>query len=68
MKYSNALPRVIAPSDLIGTGTAAQIMGVNKTTLTRQIAAGKLEPFSQLDGPGGAFVFDRNEIEARATK
>jgi hypothetical protein len=40
------------------------MLGITKPTLTRRIAAGTLKPFAQLDGCRGAFIFDRNDIEA----
>lgn len=61
---SNDSPRVIVPSDLIGSVEAAAILGITKPSLTRRIAAGTLAPLTRLDGGRGAFVFDRNEIQA----
>lgn len=55
---------VVVPADLIGAATVAQLLGVDKSTVTRRAAAGALPVLAQLDGPGGAYVFDRTEIEA----
>lgn len=60
-------PRLIVPADLIGSNEAAAILGITKPSLTRRIAAGTLEPLTQLDGPKGAFIFDRNDIKPQAT-
>lgn len=59
--------RLIDPRDLIGSTEAAAILGITKPSLTRRIAAGTLEPLTQLDGPKGAFIFDRNDIKPQAS-
>lgn len=61
-KPSNDSPRVIVPSDLIGSVEAAALLGITKPSLTRRIAAGTLEPLTRLDSGRGAFVFDRNDL------
>lgn len=63
-KTSNDTPRVIVPSDLIGSVEAAALLGITKPSLTRRIAAGTLEPLTRLDGGRGAFIFDRNDLPA----
>jgi len=57
-------PRVVVPQDLIGAAEAARILGINKATLTRRVAAGRIDPLVKLDGPRGVLVFDRSDIEA----
>lgn len=64
LKFSEA--RLLGPSDLIGAGEAARLLNVSKPTITRRVAAGTLKAFAQLDGSRGAFIFDRNDIEAAA--
>lgn len=54
--------RMIVPGDLIGAREAAKRLGVDRSTLNRRIEAGKIKPLAQLDGPNGAYVFDRNDI------
>jgi hypothetical protein len=64
--HSDNEARLITPCDLIGAGEAAALLNVSKPTLTRRIAAGSLKPLAQLDGRKGAFIFDRNDIQALA--
>lgn len=56
--------RLLGPSDLIGAGEAARLLKVSKPTVTRRVAAGTLKAFAQLEGGTGAYVFDRNDIDA----
>lgn len=58
--------RLIQPGDLIGAGEAARILGIHKATLTRRVASGQLVPLARLDGPQGAFVFDRSDVQDAA--
>lgn len=53
----------VSPKDLIGSGGAAALLQVDKSTLSRRISSGKIKPLARLDGPHGPFVFDRSEIE-----
>ncbi|OWO61101.1 hypothetical protein AY477_00165 [Corynebacterium diphtheriae bv. mitis] len=53
---------------LIGTRTAAQIMGVSRSTVNRMAAAGLLRPAAKLPGTLGANLFERCEIEEIAAK
>lgn len=66
MNGFNAPQRHVVPSDLIGSRETAALLRVDKSTLVRKIAAGKIQPLTRLDGPRGAFVFDRTEIQALA--
>lgn len=59
-------PRLIVPSDLIGSAEVCSILGVNRATVVRRVKAGTLPFLAQLDGSNGAWVFDRNDIEALA--
>jgi predicted site-specific integrase-resolvase len=58
--------RVIFPSQLIGAAEAADILGLERSTLTRWIHAKKIQPITQLDGKRGAYVFDRLDVLALA--
>lgn len=60
--------RIVAPSQIIGSREAAGILGVTVATVTRRVKAGTLAPLAQLDGRRGAFVFDRNDVDAEAAK
>ena len=53
---------------LIGTAEAAQLLGVDRSTLTRRVATGMLEPALTIPGYRGDFLFDRADIEALAAE
>lgn len=53
-------------TDLIGTGTAARILGVSPRTVKRQARDGDLPYVSKLDGELGSYVFDRADVIAIA--
>lgn len=59
---------MVTPSDLIGTRDTAKILGITPASVTRRVSAGTLAPLAKLDGPRGAFVFDRHAIEGEAAK
>lgn len=61
---SSAEPRIVWCEQLIGSKTAADLLGVDRSTLTRRIERGEVTPLAQLDGPNGAFVFDRGDFPA----
>ena len=52
--------------NLIGTAQVARILGRDVSTINRWCQLGKLTPGVKLDGPTGARLFDRAEIEALA--
>jgi predicted site-specific integrase-resolvase len=50
--------------DLIGSAEACSILGdIDRGTLVRWIAAGKIAYVTKLPGGTGAYVFDRAEVE-----
>lgn len=51
---------MVVPSDLIDARTAAELLGVVTTTVTRRAKAGTLPALAQL--PGGVWIFDKAEI------
>lgn len=53
------------PDDLIPTVEAAQILGVERSTLTRWAESGKIQVAQQLPGATGARLFRRADIEAK---
>lgn len=55
-------------SDLIGTAEASRILGIEKTTLTRWVADGRVTAEAKLPGKNGAFLFNRSEIVAYAAE
>jgi predicted site-specific integrase-resolvase len=54
--------RIIIPSQLIGAAEAAEILGLERSTLTRWIQRERIKPLTQLDGKRGAYVFDRADV------
>lgn len=56
--------RFILPSQLIGAAEAAEILGLERSTLTRWMQRGTIKPLTKLDGDRGAYVFDRAEVIA----
>lgn len=57
----------IIPADLIGAAHVASILGIDKSNVTRRAAAGTIPVLAQLDGPGGAYVFNQPDILALAS-
>lgn len=63
--------RIVFPNDLISTGEAAKLLGVDRATVVRRARTGKIPVVAQLDveaGRGGAYVFDRNEVKKGPTQ
>lgn len=52
------------PLDLIGTAEAAALLGIERSTLSRWVALGRLQPTYRLPGPNGAMLYDRTDVEA----
>lgn len=53
--------------DLVGTVEAAEIIGCERSSLSRWVALGKLTPAIRVsDGPTSAQLFHRSDIEAFA--
>jgi hypothetical protein len=55
---------VLVPADLIGAARVADILGLDKSSVTRRVHAGTIPVLAQLDGPGGAYVFNQPDIMA----
>ncbi|WP_423132892.1 helix-turn-helix domain-containing protein [Gordonia malaquae] len=49
----------------IGSATAARILGISRSHLQRLASSGRV-PADKLPGPVGAYVFDRDAVEALA--
>lgn len=69
-KTPDDTPRMVTPADLIGGAEVMALLGIqHRSTLTRRIESGAIPYLVQLDGPGGPYVFDRQDILAlRAAK
>jgi hypothetical protein len=55
-----------AKPDLIGSAEACDLLEIDRATLVRRIAAGKLDYWVKLPGANGAYLFDRKAIAAIA--
>ena len=64
MCNGHAMPDKHPP--LIGTAEAAEILGIDRSTLSRHVAFGKIQPAMQLPGIRGAMLFDRQGVEQYA--
>ncbi len=53
---------------LIGTAEAAEVIGVDRSTLSHWIAKGRIAPAQKLPGKTGVLLFDRSEVERVATE
>lgn len=52
------------PLSVIGSAAACKILGIDRSTLIRRIAAGvDPQPVGQLPGASGAYLFDRAQVE-----
>jgi hypothetical protein len=56
------------PPDIIGGVEASEILGIDRSTLSRWIAAGKIVPLQQLPTSRGAFLFIRADVEQLAAE
>ena len=57
------------PQDLMPTKEACRLLGnIDRSTLTRWVAAGKITPAIKLDGTRGPMLFNRADIEALAAE
>lgn len=58
--------RIIVPSQIIGARTAAALLGLERSSLTRKVQAGKITALARLEG--GAYVFDRAALLEEAAQ
>lgn len=49
--------------DLLSTTQAAEVIGIERSTISRWVQQGLMKPTLKLPGQQGAFVFDASEIE-----
>jgi hypothetical protein len=54
--------------DMIGSKESCTILGIDKATLSRWVAAGHITPVHKLPGRNGAYLFTRQSIQALATE
>jgi excisionase family DNA binding protein len=48
--------------DLIGSAEAADMLGIDRATVTRWVHAGTLVPFTRGSGRTGEFLFERSTV------
>lgn len=48
---------------LMGSAQACEILGIDRSTLTRWVAKGQITPKQKLPGENGAYLFTRAEID-----
>jgi len=53
--------------DLVGSAEACEILGIDRGTLSRWVAAGKLDYWVRLPGANGAMLFQRSAVKAVKT-
>ncbi len=56
------------PDDIIGSTEACTILNIDKATISRWVAAGRITPVAKLPRKNGAFLFARADIYALATE
>ena len=52
------------PTPYVGSREACQILGVDKSTLSRWVASGRLTPIMRGTSKNGAMFFDRADVNA----
>ncbi len=50
--------------EMLTTAQACQVLGIERTTLTRWVAAGRIKPAHKLPSRNGAFLFHRDDVKA----
>lgn len=56
------------PADLIATVDAADLLGIERSTLSRWVASGRIVPAMKLPGQTGSMLFDRSDVERLAAE
>lgn len=53
-------------ANLLSTAEAAEVIGVERSTLTRWVQLGRIAEAHKVDGPNGIRLFDADEVERAA--
>lgn len=61
MHKSTDMPTNTAP-DLIGSAEVCEKAGIDRSTLSRHVALGKITPALRLPGRTGSLLFDRKDV------
>lgn len=56
------------PTNLMSSAEVAATLGCNVRTVTRMVPDGVLEPVQKMPGKTGAYLFDREAVEALAAE
>jgi excisionase family DNA binding protein len=57
---------MVTQEDTVGASEAARLLGVDRSTVTRMVLRGQLEPLMRLSGSTGAYLFRAADITALA--
>lgn len=49
--------------DLIGSAEACELLGIDRSTLTRWVDTGRLDYWVKMPGKTGAYLFEREAVE-----
>lgn len=60
------MPNLVHPDDLLSTTETAALLGVDVSTISRWVNAGKLTPARKMPGLRGVYLFRRQDVEALA--
>lgn len=52
-------------TEYLTTAQLAERLGVSPSAISKQVAAGKLEPVMKMPGKRGAFLFDASVLDAQ---
>lgn len=50
--------------ELIGAREASELLGIDRSTLTRWVSSGRIVPVTKMPGASGAYLFHRSDVEA----
>lgn len=56
------------PDELVTSAAVCTELGIDRSTLTRWVQAGRIEPATKLPGLRGAYLFTRAEIDRLKAK
>jgi excisionase family DNA binding protein len=59
----NGVPMEDIDETTVTSATACSLLGVDRSTLVRWVAAGRITPAFKFPGPSGAYLFHRSEVE-----
>jgi predicted site-specific integrase-resolvase len=53
----------LAAPNFLGSAEVCELIGIDRSTLTRWIQTSKISPAQQLPGPKGVYLFTLDEVE-----